>query len=159
MHEFQPQKEVATLTPNQDIYMIRHSIITLAMLMQATRSSELDFTPAVFNDSLLSIESYLQAHNKQLSDFPHMPCPDHSAQAGLPSRLMQVELAFELPALSNQVEVFEQQSNKDQRAVYDSVLDALTQVRPEVSNRILCMLSKLCKCMQLSTLICCAHMQ
>ncbi|DBA79228.1 TPA: hypothetical protein ACH3X1_009043 [Trebouxia sp. C0004] len=84
---------------------------------QATRSSELAFTPAVFNDSLLSIESYIQAHNKQLSDFPSMPCPDHLAQVGLPSRLMQAELAFELPALSNQVDLFEQQGNKDQNSV------------------------------------------
>ena len=112
--------------------------------MQATRSSELDFTPTVFNDSFLSIESYLQAHNKQLSDFHGMPFPDHSAQAGLPSRLMQAELAYDLLALSNQVDVFEELSNKDQKAVYDSVLEALTQVQPEVSNRILRMLIALC---------------
>ena len=64
-----------------------------------------------------------------------MPCPDHSAQTGLPSRLMQAELAFELPALATQVNVFKQQSNKEQKAVYDSVIEAVTQVRPEVSNR------------------------
>ncbi|DBA80610.1 TPA: hypothetical protein ACH3X1_007866 [Trebouxia sp. C0004] len=83
---------------------------------QATCSSEL---PAVFNDSLLSIESYIRGHNKQLSDFPSMPCPDPSAQVGLPSWHMQAELAFELPALSSQVDVFEQQGNKDQKAVYE----------------------------------------
>ncbi len=64
------------------------------------------FAPPVYNDALLSVESHLRAHNKTLEDFPGMPIPDRSATVGLPSRLMQAELAFEAPALANDVQTF-----------------------------------------------------
>ena len=72
-------------------------------VLQATCSSQLDFTPAIYNDSLLSTESLLRAHNKTLDDYPDISTPDCSAAADLPACLMQAELAYEGPALAHQV--------------------------------------------------------
>ena len=90
----QPTTDIAQQSTSSNTWFT-----TVFNVLQATCSSQLDF----YNDSLLSTESLLRAHNKTLDDYPDMPTPDRSAAADLPACLMQAELAYEGPALARQV--------------------------------------------------------
>ena len=59
-----------------------------------------------------------------LDDFS-MPIPDRTAQARLPSRLMQVELAYNTEVLRQQYQDFMQKANANQKKILEEVTAAV----------------------------------
>ena len=87
----------------------------------------------VYNSALLSIESHLRGHNVTMKDFPDMPIPDRHSEEQLPSRLTQIELAYDVIKLRSHVGQCVNNFTIEQRAASDSIMEAVNQPQRKVS--------------------------
>ena len=87
----------------------------------------------VYNSALLSTISHLSGHNMTMKDFPDMPIPDRRSEEQLPSRLIQTELAYDVSKLRSHVGQCVNNFTIEQKAAFDSIMEAGNQPQRKVS--------------------------
>ncbi|XP_031127792.1 uncharacterized protein LOC116029887 [Ipomoea triloba] len=76
---------------------------------------------------LIEIERLLQLYNKSLKDYPQMPIPNFDDSWLVHNRLVFEEMAYDRAALGKETEQMEEQLTDEQRVVYDTVINDVSQ--------------------------------
>ncbi len=112
---------------------------------------EVKCTPGdgVYNSAVLSTESQLRGHNMTMKNFPDMPIPDRTLEEQLPSRLIQTELAYDVGPLRSHVGQCVNNFTIEQRAAFDSIMEAVNKTQKKVSLAVFGDHSIRCRCHQM----------